>query len=240
MFPKHPICACHRLACPPAQRPLARLGARPPACPRACLPTRPPTHLSSCPPACPLFRPPVRLSAYCNRESADAVTKNGFEQQTQTPIPKFKTSEKAFRCLRKKRPRLSRNGKSSSAPAPPSSMLDSACDAWPRTGGRFFSQRLNDPCGAMPTLSWGVRGVHISAHELAAGVFFANTGSKKRSQGYALKRFPPTCMRDCAPGREEKGRGAGTAEGRGRARGVAMRRWGGVRRGIGAPGARAS
>ena len=118
MFPKHPICACHRLACPPAQRPLARLGARPPACPRACLPTRPPTHLSSCPPACPLFRPPVRLSAYCNRESADAVTKNGFEQQTQTPIPKFKTSEKAFRCLRKKRPRLSRNGKSSSAPAP--------------------------------------------------------------------------------------------------------------------------
>ena len=214
MFPKHPICACHRLACPPAQRPLARLGARPPACPRACLPTRPPTYLSSCPPACPLFRPPVRLSAYCNRESADAVTKNGFEQQTQTPIPKFKTSEKAFRCLRKKRPRLSRNGKSSSAPAPPSSMLESACDAWPRTGGRFFfSQRLNDPCGAMPTLSWGVRGVHISAHELAAGVFSQTPVPKKGHKGMPLGVFHRHVCATAPLGARRK------VEGRGRRRG---------------------
>ena len=57
----------------------------------------------------------------------------------------FTTREQAFRCLRKKRPRVFRRAQSSITPAPPTSMLDIGRDAWPCRGGRFFRSAPTAP-----------------------------------------------------------------------------------------------
>ena len=57
----------------------------------------------------------------------------------------FTTREQAFRCLRKKRPRVFRRAHRSITPAPPTSMLDIGRDAWPCRGGRFFRSAPTAP-----------------------------------------------------------------------------------------------